>query len=152
MRPISHYFKQVLMKNLWILKFLGTFLASSKQSFYKVNRANGRILNRLSVIKDSVDKDLIFEQFLKLLLQTYYHQNKKRWKHVMLHWHDKVSDRLPHLPYKMAFLKSLEKYLKTIKFIVFSSKPTWNNRKRISNRFGLKIFTLIGFTNFQSWK
>ena len=46
---ILNTFKQVLMKNLWILQFLGTLLASSKKSFYKVNRANSRILYRVSV-------------------------------------------------------------------------------------------------------
>ena len=37
------------MKNLWIVQFLGTFLGSSKKPFYKVNRANGWILYRVSV-------------------------------------------------------------------------------------------------------
>ena len=42
-----------------------------------------------------------------------------------IHWHEKVSDHLPYLPYKMAFSKRIEKYLKTAKFIVFSSIPMY---------------------------
>ena len=61
-----------------------------------------------------------------------------------------VSDHLPYLPYKMAFLERLEKYLKIVKFTIFSSKPSSNNWKRFSKKFGLKIFTLIAFTSFQS--
>ena len=40
------------MKNLWILQFLGTFLGPSKKPFYKVNRANGQILYRVSVFHE----------------------------------------------------------------------------------------------------
>ena len=46
------------MKKYDFLQFLGSFLASSKMSFYKVNRANGRILNRLSVVAKIVSNGL----------------------------------------------------------------------------------------------
>ena len=35
-----------------------------------------------------------------------------------LHCDDKVSARLPFLPYKMAFFKRLENYLKIVKFTI----------------------------------
>ena len=43
------------MTNVWILQFLGAFLGSSKKPFYKVNRANGQILYRLSVTYNGSD-------------------------------------------------------------------------------------------------
>ena len=70
------------MKKLWFFQFLGSILAFSKMSFYKVNRANGRILNRVSVSNRQYtllfhDSDQDYSLKLFIVWQIIFIQNFK---------------------------------------------------------------------------